>query len=61
MARKLSWYDRGFQEAQDGLPADPPMHPGHASHTNYSEGYADGERQLERDAYRASHPEDDED
>lgn len=54
MARK-TWYDKGFDDALAGLPADPPWQPGHRDHTSYSEGYADGERQV---AQRVEHEDD---
>jgi hypothetical protein len=52
MAKRMSWYDKGFKEAIDGLLIDPPMNPGHSSFENYSAGYRDGERQNERDAWK---------
>ena len=39
------WYDTGFKEAVDGLPSDPPMQPGHRSHSDYVDGYRDGQLQ----------------
>ena len=44
------WYKNGFQDALDGLPSDPPMHPRHRSYLDYRDGYMDGEVQLSYDA-----------
>jgi hypothetical protein len=44
------WYKTGFSDAFAGLNFDPPWNPGHRDHTSYAEGYADGERQAERNA-----------
>lgn len=44
------WYDTGFKDATDGLPLDPPMHPGHRSFQDYQDGYKDGVTQLDHDA-----------
>lgn len=60
MSKRKSWYDQGFDEARDALPADPPWEAGHRDHDNYMDGYRDGELQAERDARKEAH-EDDED
>lgn len=52
MAKPITWYQQGFNDAMAGLNCDPPMHPGHGSYVNYCAGYHDGERQVERDANR---------
>ena len=44
------WYKQGFQDAIDGLPIDPPMHPKPRDYVNYCEGFVDGEWQLSLDA-----------
>ncbi len=49
MSREPKWYSTGFKDALQGLPADPPWQPGHRDYENYRDGYADGERQVERD------------
>lgn len=60
MAKRVSWYDRGHSEAMEGI-CDPPWQKGHRDHTSYMEGQADGERQMQRDAHAADHPEEVED
>jgi hypothetical protein len=54
MAKKPTWYDKGFSEALQGLPSDPPERPGHGSYRNYRAGYLDGEWMAERDADKKS-------
>lgn len=46
------WYKTGFEEGLSGPNCDPPMQPGHRSHEDYMAGYADGQRQQERNADR---------
>lgn len=44
---KETWYDKGYREAREGLPSDPPMDPGKRCYRDYVEGFADGELQVE--------------
>ena len=44
---KQTWYDKGFQDAVDNLPCDPPYGPRNGHHNNYLAGYKDGEVQTE--------------
>lgn len=49
--RNSKWYDMGFQDARTGMGHDAPWQKGHRDHTAYCEGYMDGERQAEREAF----------
>ncbi len=53
MARKPTWYQQGFNDALAGLPSDPPWFRGNPHHESYVEGFADGARQAESNAFHA--------
>lgn len=54
MAKKLSWYDQGYNDGCEGI-CDAPYQPGNKHYDSYMEGNADGETFLwlkrEREGY----------
>ena len=49
--KKPTWYERGYDEALQGLPYDPPANPASISHLNYTSGYRDGLKQADANEY----------